>query len=91
MNDHLTECQADNGAQCICPELRACEERAFHRGFKAGVDVERDNTIKYGQRRYREALEDAKQEIIRLSNKPDASVEHYLAALTELIKNPRIL
>ena len=63
----------------------------FHRGYKAGMEVGYDNGIKYGQRRYREALEDAKQEIIRLSNKPGASTEHYLAALTELIKNPRIL
>lgn len=63
----------------------------FHRGYKAGMEVEKQHTIDYGKRRYREALEDAKQEIIRLSNKPGASTEHYLAALTELIKNPRIL
>lgn len=62
MGEHLPECLwrlDDNSlrhSECICPALRTVEDRAFHEGYKAGMKVEKSNTIKYGRRRYREAL-----------------------------------
>lgn len=51
MKDHLPECEYEEGHNytkgvCICPELRACEQRCDakrHAEVKAWADLSRDN------------------------------------------------
>lgn len=92
------ECESD----CICDTLRDVEKRAadeaFHRGYAAGMQVEHDNGIKYGQRRYREALENVRQAVLGITKENEFypievhnTIIDVLAEIDELIKNPRIL
>ena len=61
-------CRRPNCNQwCVCQKLR----HAFHRGYKAGQDTQKQITLDYGKRKYREALSHALKAINNIPWKTD--------------------
>ena len=57
MSDHLPECGANDGSMfCICPSLRACEQRVAQESYEQIYDKGYDNGYANGVQAARDAV-----------------------------------